>query len=97
MYHNIYAEKEGVGQTVPGEVVVVMVLRTTPRPALLHIRSWQPATSRSETGAVMMMMMMIIIIKSLNIALSSSHKSDCFIQHSWRWISVNISITNIDD
>lgn len=34
MYHNIYAEKEGVGQTVPGEVVVVMVLRTTPRPAL---------------------------------------------------------------
>ena len=36
MYHNIYAEREGVGQTVPGEVVVVvvMVLRTTPRPAL---------------------------------------------------------------
>ena len=33
MYHNIYAEKEGVGQTQPGEVVVVMVVRTTPRPA----------------------------------------------------------------
>ena len=28
MYHNIYAEKEGVGQPLPAEVV-----RTTPRPA----------------------------------------------------------------